>query len=111
MSEGAGYVVLTWGQASHFQPMIDPYEAGKRIRVEAGVEGQVILDALVDAGLLEPMNAATGGDWESWWRIPKPKPHVHIPRFTGWDDAGRAEFECKCGESSLPLPIEWPDDE
>jgi hypothetical protein len=73
-------------QASHFQPMIDPYEAGKRIReqedshpsthidapIEAGVEGQVILDALVDAGLLERWLELLDpkGEWVAWYRTP-----------------------------------------
>jgi hypothetical protein len=74
------------------------------------------MDALVEAGVVEPMNAATGGDWESWWRIPKPKPHVHEPYVSNFVHlTGEVALGChRCGEHCLvpsSLPIEWPDDE
>jgi hypothetical protein len=75
---------------------------------------KVHMDALVEAGVVVPMNAATGGDWESWWRIPKPKPHVHKGYVFALN--GLVRLGCSgCSETRAidnpSLPIEWPNDE
>jgi hypothetical protein len=76
------------------------------------------MDALMEAGVVKPMNAATGGDWESWYRLPKP--HVHEPQMYNIHSDGQITRKCvTCGEwlaavqVNMPakIPIEWPDDE